>query len=141
VLLRRQKEASRVAEEEVPGYFRDGETRQEALWRTFLCNRSINSYPAEDSYGQDFQDFLRTIENVPRILSGDHEMALEGLLGMTGASEDIRDEFLRPEGCGDKATLEEIIDTIQRFLEELGEIVDVRQFLTVELSYRSTWSY
>jgi hypothetical protein len=68
-------------------------------------------------------------------------MALEGLLGMTGASEDIRDEFLRPEGCGDKATLEEIIDTIQRFLEELGEIVDVRQFLTVELSYRSTWSY
>jgi hypothetical protein len=133
VLLRRQQEASRIAEEEVPAYFRDGETRQEALWRTLLCNRSINSYPAEDSCGQDFQDFLRMIENAPRILSGDLGMTLEGLLGMTGASEDIRDELLRPEGCEDKATPEEIIDTIQKFLEELGVIVDVRQFLTAEL--------
>jgi hypothetical protein len=73
------------------------------------------------------------MENVPRILSDNPIMALEGQLGMTGASEDSRDKILRSEGYQDKATPEETIDTIQKVLEEIGVIVDVRQHLTAEL--------
>jgi len=126
----RYREARALCEaHSAPVYQPTGQPRLEAFWRTYICNRSLDSYPAGSEYGGYLQAYMTDMERYGEAMKRGRPQ--DALL-----PEELQSAFSSAAFNPQAATggTETLVQTIEKLLpvEDLGGI-NIANFLTPSL--------
>jgi hypothetical protein len=131
---KRFREAEELASAHISDTYFNGQSRWEAFWRTQLCNRGSatpGSYPAPDTCGDDYRNFVNSIERSGKVMS--KEAGQRSITDMLPMSEQSGVDLPTSNNSG--TSYEDTLDSIHRLMRSLlpSEVPSLRNYLTAEM--------